>query len=147
MWYLYLLTVIGGVANGLQPGLNATVRGTLGQPFVAALASVAGTTLTLVLIGLLSGGLALPEAGRWGQIPWWAWFAGAMGAAFILAQIYAARAIGSGSFLAITVGAAMLTSLLLDHFGLVGFRQHALNAGRLVGGALIFAGVLLVTRF
>ena len=147
MWFFYALTVLGGIANGLQPGLNATVRGTLGQPFVAALVSVAVTTVTIVAIAVLSGQFGVPETARWGQVPWWAWFAGTMGAAFILAQIYAARAIGAGPFLAITVAAAMLTSLALDHFGLVGFKGHALNAGRLAGAALIVAGVGLVTRF
>ncbi len=70
-----------------------------------------------------------------------------MGAAFILAQIYAARAIGAGPFLAVTVGVAPLTSLILDHFGLVGFAAHALNAGRIVGATLIIGGVVLVKVF
>ena len=147
MWFLYGLTILGGLGNGLQPGLNATVRGTLGQPIVAGLLSIVGTTLTLLLVGVVTGQLGLPAPDRWGQVPWWAWFAGVMGAAFILAQIYAARAIGAGPFLSVTVAVALLTSLVLDHFGLMGFAKHAFSAGRLAGAALIVGGVILVKLF
>src|ERR1700712_4266316 len=145
MWVLYGLTILGGLGTGLQPGLNSTLRSVLGQPIVAAFVSVTGTILALVLAGALTGGLALPEFDRWAAVPGWAWFAGVMGAALILAQIYAAREIGAGPFLSITVATALITSLLLDHFGLVGFKEHALNAGRIVGAALMVGGVLLVS--
>lgn len=147
MWFFYLLAVLGGVGTGLQPGLNATMRGTLGQPFVAGLVSVAGTAASLLAIGLLLGQLKVPGAERWSEVPWWAWFGGLMGTALILAQVYGARAIGAGPFLSITVGTAVLTSLALDHFGLVGFVQHGLNAGRVAGAALIVGGVLLISLF
>jgi transporter family-2 protein len=45
------------------------------------------------------------------------------------------------------VTAAVVVSLALDHFGLVGFEEHRANPWRLLGAALMIAGVALVARF
>ena len=41
----------------------------------------------------------------------------------------------------------LLTSLAIDHFGLMNMPVHALNAGRAIGGLLMAAGIILVFRF
>jgi transporter family-2 protein len=41
----------------------------------------------------------------------------------------------------------MLMSLVLDHFGWVGFPVHPINAWRIAGAALLLAGVGLIQRF
>ena len=40
----------------------------------------------------------------------------------------------------------MLASLVLDHYGLVGYPQHPMNLWRLAGVALVLAGVFLIQR-
>ena len=40
----------------------------------------------------------------------------------------------------------MITSLLLDHYGLIGFPIHSLSPVRLIGAALVIAGVVLIQR-
>lgn len=61
MWALYGLTILGGIGNGLQPGLNSTWRSTLGQSIVAAFVSVIGTILALSLAGHLPAGFRFPK--------------------------------------------------------------------------------------
>jgi len=69
---------------------------------------------------------------------------GALGAAVIIAQAIAAPRLGAASFMGILVTASVCASLALDHFGLVGFREHAASWGRIGGVALMIVGVWLV---
>jgi transporter family-2 protein len=38
-------------------------------------------------------------------------------------------------------------SLVIDHFGLFGIQQHSLNVWRLLGGALMTGGIVLISVF
>jgi transporter family-2 protein len=41
----------------------------------------------------------------------------------------------------------VVTSIVLDHFGWVGFERHAASLWRILGGLLMVAGVALVAAF
>ena len=58
-----------------------------------------------------------------------------------------AQRLGSGLFTGATVTAALLTSVLLDHFGLIGFKQHPASPARLAGCGIMIAGLWLIARF
>jgi hypothetical protein len=64
-----------------------------------------------------------------------------------LGTVYAAPKLGAGLFMASIVTAELLTGLLLDHFGLLGYDVHHARWGRLVGGALMIAGLSLIAIF
>lgn len=147
MWYLYGLALLAGIANAVQGGTNATLAKTLGQPFAAGLVVALGTGSTLLLTGLALGRLHLPALAQAEQVPAWAWFGGCLGALVVLSQFFAAQAIGAAPFLAILVTAGVATSILLDHFGWIGFTVHAASLWRIVGGLLMVAGVTLVALF
>jgi len=40
----------------------------------------------------------------------------------------------------------LMASLVIDHYGWLGFPTHAISLVRLTGAALVFVGVLLVVR-
>jgi bacterial/archaeal transporter family-2 protein len=61
--------------------------------------------------------------------------------------VFVAQRIGAGPYVGVAVTAAVVMSLILDHFGLVGFEQHRANPWRLLGAALMIAGVVLVAWF
>ncbi len=65
----------------------------------------------------------------------------------ILANVrpYAAQTLGAASFTGLTVTASVVFSVLLDHYDLLGFEQHAAGWGRIIGAALMCTGVLLVS--
>ena len=46
--------------------------------------------------------------------------------------------------LALTVAGQMIASVIVDHYGLLGFQQQAVTPLRLAGIALLVAGVWLV---
>jgi transporter family-2 protein len=49
-------------------------------------------------------------------------------------------------FTGCSLTASLITSLALDQFGLVGFRQHTASPGRLAGCCFLAAGIWLFVR-
>jgi bacterial/archaeal transporter family-2 protein len=47
---------------------------------------------------------------------------------------------------AAVVAGQMLTSVVLDQYGLIGYPPHPLTAGRALGVALVIGGVILIQR-
>ena len=54
---------------------------------------------------------------------------------------------GSGMFTGLSLTASLLTSIVLDQFGLMGFRQHPLSSLRVTGAGLMIAGIWLIAKF
>jgi bacterial/archaeal transporter family-2 protein len=144
MWYFYGLALLAGIASAIEPGQNASLAKATGTPLLAGLLCCALGTAVFGTLWLATGRAAWPGGG---QAPWWAWAGGLLGALVVLAQLYASQKIGAAPFLGIVVTAGVATSITLDHFGLVGFAQHAASPWRLAGAGLMIAGVALVALF
>ena len=139
---LYPLAILAGLMSPLQAACTSSLNKVIHRPFMVGLVSVGGT-LTVTLIGALLLG-QLGFSGKAGQVPWWAWLGGLAGSIFLLAQPIAAQKIGAGPFIGLTVTASVILSVLIDHYGWLGFTQHTASIGRLVGTALMIVGVGLV---
>ena len=132
---------VGSLADALPSLAKA-----LDRPFLVAVISL-GLSLACALLGaLLAGQLGVP-AGRAASVPWWAWLAGLAGFSILIARPYAAPALGAATFTGLTVTASLALSIVLDHYGLLGFEQRAANWERLLGAALMVAGMVLVSMF
>ncbi|MCJ2093926.1 MULTISPECIES: DMT family transporter [unclassified Methylobacterium] len=147
MWYLYGFVLLAGVANAVQAGQNGALSKGLAESLTAGLVVAAGTATCILVVGLLSGKLAWPTAAQALAMPWWAWFGGILGGCIILAQFIVARQIGAAPFLGLLVTSGVVTSIVLDHFGWVGFESHPAGLWRILGGLLMVAGVALVAAF
>lgn len=147
MWYLYGVVLVAGIANAIQPGQNATLAKALPYPLVAGLVVAIGTAACVLTVGLATGRLALPSYAQAAGVPWWAWFGGVLGGGVVMTQLFVAQKIGAAPFVGLLVTATIVTSILLDHFGLIGFEQHPAGAGRILGGAFMVAGVVLIAVF
>jgi transporter family-2 protein len=145
MILLLLLALGAGVLLPVQAGINAQLRSALGSPLAAALVSfVIGTAGLLALVVVLRSPLPLRSA--WATSSWWQWSGGLLGAAYVIATIVLAPRLGAATLVAVVVAGQMLTSVLLDQYGLVGFPVHPLSALRLLGAGLVIGGVILIQR-
>jgi transporter family-2 protein len=141
----YLLGLGVGIGLVVQVGMNSTLRATLGSALLAALISF------LVGSGALAAFIAvtrtpLPAREQFAAVPAWAWLGGLLGAFYVASSVIVGPKLGAATLLALVVLGQLGTSLLVDHFGWLGFAQHPLTLVRLAGAALLFAGVLLITR-
>ena len=142
---LLLLAVLVGALLPLQTGVNAELRSSLGNPIATALVSFGVGTVGL-LAAILWLRIPVPLAAAWSQTAWWQWTGGLMGAIYIAAVVVLAPRLGAGTLIAAIVGGQMVASLLVDHFGWVGFPEHPVSALRLLGAALVMLGVALIHR-
>ena len=146
-WLLYGLAVFAGVLNAVQPGCNTVLKKGLELPFVAGITVAAVTFTSLLLAGLLFGQISWPSSERVAQVPWWGWVGGAFGAVYVMSMLLVAERVGAALFLGLTVTTAIVTSLVLDHFGWVGFKEHPVSVWRALGGLLMIAGLGLIAKF
>ena len=146
VWLYLLFAFAGGVVLPFQAGVNAELGGWLNSPVRAAFVSfLVGTLVLLVASALVFK--PLPSWERIGHAPWWAWIGGALGAFFVAASVVTAPKLGAAQLVALVVAGQAVASLVIDQFGWVGFETKHLSAGRLVGMALVGAGVAFVRFF
>jgi bacterial/archaeal transporter family-2 protein len=143
MLLLLLLAVLAGAVLPVQAGINAQLRVTLGNPLAAALVSFLIGTVALVLIEL-GARIRLPPLAVLERAPWWHWTGGLLGAVYVGMMIVLAPRLGAATLIAAVVAGQMVTSLVLDHYALVGFAAHPLSLQRILGAALVIGGVALV---
>jgi bacterial/archaeal transporter family-2 protein len=145
MIFALALALFAGLLLPLQAGINSELRSGLGDPLLATLASFLVGTVGLALV-LVAARVPVPSATTLATPSWWQWSGGLLGAVYILVSIVVAPRLGAATMIATIVAGQMLASLLLDHFGLVGYVPHALNGWRLLGAALVIGGAILIQR-
>ena len=141
-----LLALAAGAMLPLQAGINAQLAAHLGSPLRAALISFGVGTLVLLAVVLLFA-RDCPGSDRIAAAPWWAWIGGALGAFYVGGSIAAAPRLGAVTLIGAVLAGQALASVVIDHFGMVGFEEHPTSFGRVAGLALIALGVVLVRLF
>lgn len=141
-----LIALLTGSLNAIQAGANATLNKTIDAPLFALFVVTAASCAVYIVAGFFIG-FTWPETGKLAQVPWWGWIGGALGGLYVIAMVLFAQKLGSALFTGLTVTAAIVTSVLLDHFGLVGFARHAAGAWRILGCLLMVSGIVLISIF
>lgn len=145
MMLFLLVAVLAGAMLPVQTGVNVQLRGLLGQPLAAALVSfVVGTLGLAAVVAALR--VPVPVGTAWERSAWWHWSGGLLGAAYIAMTVVLAPRLGAATLIAALVAGQMAASLIVDHYGWVGFAEHAVSPMRLAGAALIVVGVVLVRQ-
>ena len=145
-WVLYLLAALGGSFLSLQAGINGQLRELLGTPFRASFVSFLVGTIPLFFLAL-STRAPLPTLRQLSSAPWWVWTGGLLGIFFVTFSILLPPRLGVAVYFALVVAGQLLMALVLDHFGWLGFERHPINPMRLLGAALLIAGVVIIRKF
>lgn len=143
---LALLALASGALIPVQAASNAALARVVHDnvPFAA-------TTLFLVAFvaaaaALLVSGQGLPTATDLAEAPWWSYSGGPIVAFYVLTITFLAPRLGVGNAIALIVAGQVLAALAIDHFGLLRSMVFPLTATRMIGGALMIAGVFLALR-
>jgi bacterial/archaeal transporter family-2 protein len=140
-----LLTILAGALLPIQTGVNLQLRGLIGHPLTAALVSFIVGAIGLAVASVVARA-PLTLGGAWSRSEWWHWAGGLLGAVYIVGTIVLAPRLGAATFVAALVAGQMFMSLVIDHYGWVGFAEHAVSPLRVLGALLVVGGVLLVQR-
>lgn len=142
---LVAVAIFIGIALPLQAGVNAELRTWLGHPVQAALVSFTVGTLSLLSLGLLLR-LSWTPAEVLSRAPWWIWFGGLLGAVYVSMTVVLAPRLGAATMISAIMAGQLMGSLIMDHYGIVGYSVRAISAGRVLGALLLLAGVFLIHR-
>src|SRR4030095_2429257 len=126
----------------LQFGINAQLAEWVGGSLRAALVSFVVGAVALFFAALTTVRDGWPE--RAGDAPWWVWIGGLLGAFYVLGSIVTAPKLGGAPLVEMIRPGKAIASLLVAHFGGVGFEEQPITPLRVVGVALLAGGVALV---
>jgi bacterial/archaeal transporter family-2 protein len=144
---LLCLALLAGSLVPFQTGSNTALTRALGSGFYASLVVfIVGAIGMLVVIVFQKQGI--PSTAQMQSAPWYAWLGGGLlGAAYIYLLIYLAPKLGIANVTGFVVAGQLLTAMVFDHFGLMGFAVHHINWQRLLGVALLIGGLFLIKKF
>ena len=141
IWSYLVFALLAGAMLPIQFGINAQLATWVGGSIRAAFVSfVVGAAALLVAVLFAQRGL--PD--RAGDAPWWVWIGGVLGAFYVLGSIVTAPKLGAATLVALILAGQAIASLLVDHYGWVGFEENPITPLRLLGVALLAGGVALV---
>ena len=144
--FFVLLMLMAGAGVAAQIAINAQLR-------VAAASAVWATNISFAVS--MAAGLAalafavvlarepLPAPALW-RAPWWVWFGGLGGAAYVLLAILLVRRLGVALLSAVGILGQLVASVLIDHYGWFGTPVHRISAARAIGVVLLAIGVALI---
>ena len=145
-WILIVFALLAGAANPFQSGANAELKTQLAQPIWATLWVYSSGLLGVLLVQAFLR-QPLPSTTTVSHVHWWAWTGGLISIVATITGLMLTQKLGSGIFTGISITASIAVSIALDHFGLLGLKQHPATPLRLTGGALMILGVWLVSKF
>ncbi len=134
-----------GAAMTLQTAINTQVSQILASSLQAAFLSFSIGTVLLALL-VLWARQPLPQLAQLFNLPWYSYCAGMLGVYAISISIYTAPKLGFLTFSGLVIFGQLLTSMLFDHFGWLGAEKNPIHWQRLLGGVVIFVGVLLTLQ-
>jgi transporter family-2 protein len=137
------LAVAAGFVLPTQAGINSRLNLWTQSPILSAAISFAVGTMALVTYAVIVR-VPLPAVNTLKYHPWWIWTGGLLGAFLVAASVVLAPKLGAAAMIALIISGQMLASLVLDHFGLIGYTVHPINWIRICGVALLVAGVVLI---
>jgi transporter family-2 protein len=77
-------------------------------------------------------------------MPWWGWLGALVGAGYVTAVFLMLPQIGAAATIALTVAGQQLAGLAVDQYGLLRLPRRPVSAPRLLGIAVLLAGVGLL---
>ncbi|NHQ94062.1 DMT family transporter [Janthinobacterium lividum] len=133
-----------GIAIALQTTLNGQLARSIGgDSLTASLVSFIIGGLFLALIALLRGG-TVPSLAQVPAQPLWSLLGGMLGAGALLCNVLLAPRIGLTLLVGLAVVGQLMSSLVIDHFALLGATARPISAAKLVGALLMIAGLTVL---
>jgi transporter family-2 protein len=143
--WIYPFIILGGALQTFGAAMNAQLLQSLGNRWLASAVSFALITAFFFCL-LATFPYPLPSVEALANMPWWAPLGGLVGAVQVYAGLTLVHRVGAGPFVGITVTAALIASIILDHYGWFHMPVHAMNSWRVLGAVLMVSGITLIAR-
>lgn len=136
-----------GVAIGLlmpnQSAVNNRLRSSVASPWVMATISFLVGTSCLALLTWATVGTVTFDGALVVTQPWWLWIGGLVGVVGMTTTVLLLPVIGALYSTALNLTAQVITTMVIDHFGIFGVEIYPASPWRLVGALIVLAAALL----
>jgi transporter family-2 protein len=147
MRYLLMIsTFLIGAILPVQAVLNTRLGRQTGGPLMSSLLSFLVGLIGLIIINILMNPIHVFHLKPLSVSPWYIWLGGLLGAVFVACIIWVNQQQGVALTFALVVSGQIFLSLLIDHFGLFGSAIQPVSIQKILGAALVIAGVLLIKK-
>tara|TARA_Y100000588_G_scaffold253896_1_gene268401 strand:+ start:51 stop:494 length:444 start_codon:yes stop_codon:yes gene_type:complete len=140
-----ILAFFIGALLPVQVGVNLELARQINSPVLAALVSFLVGGLCLIV----SASILKTPFPTWNQVislPSWIWGGGVIGALIVFGSILAGPKIGALALMSLLLAGQLVTSIIIDHYGWLGFSVQKIDYQRLLGVLLLFVGFMLIRR-
>ncbi|MGV0343026.1 DMT family transporter [Corynebacterium lehmanniae] len=141
---LLVALAVGGLIP-IQTAANSRLRASVGnKPVMPALISFSSALFFAVVATTVLRGNPVPQFSA--DVPWWGWLGGVMGVCFVLGNILLFPRLGALETVVLPILGQVVMGLLVDRFGLFGAPAMPVSWMRVLGAAVVFAGIVVVLR-
>jgi transporter family-2 protein len=140
-----VMVVIAGAFLPMQGSMNSKLAKAGENPVYASMISFTIGVLALVAYILLTS-----QNVSWKGLkdaPSYSWLGGVLGAFYVTVIVFAFPKIGPGLTFGLVVAGQLITSMVMEHFQIMGTPHQPISLGRIVGVLLIIVGVVAVKKF
>ena len=140
-----VMAVIAGAFLPMQGSMNSKLAKAGENPVYASMISFTIGVLALVAYILLTS-----QNVSWKGLkdaPSYSWLGGVLGAFYVTVIVFAFPKIGPGLTFGLVVAGQLITSMVMEHFQIMGTPHQPISLGRIVGVLLIIIGVVAVKKF
>lgn len=136
------LAILVGAMLPLQGLVNARLGSQVGGPIIAAFVSfLVGTIALGAYLALARQRIGFADAMH---MPAWVWLGGLLGAFYVAVVTLLIPRLGPATMMCLVIFGQVTAALLLDKFGVLQSAPRTVDAVRIIGAALVLAGVVLV---
>ncbi|WP_028695909.1 DMT family transporter [Pseudomonas cremoricolorata] len=139
------MSLMAGALIPVQAASGGALGRILGSPLWGAAVAM-GIGCLALLITALALRLPLPNFIAAGHGPWWLWLGGFTGAVYVATSLALLPKVGAANFMLCVIVGQMIAALLLDHFGLLGLPVKPVTLGRVLGIAIMLAGLVVALQ-
>jgi transporter family-2 protein len=124
--WIYPFIIFGGMLQAFGAPMNAQLKTSLQNTWLASTISFGLVTIFFIAAFAVMP-RPLPTADGLKAMPWWAPVGGLVGAVAVYAGLVLVQKVGAGPYTGLTITAALITSLVIDHFGLFNMEVHTVT--------------------
>lgn len=138
----FLMALAGGAGLSIQAAVNSRLSSGVGnQPLIASFISFGVGALCLGIIASVYSnwnGVAVNLT----QQPWWRWFGGVIGAAFVFTTVFLAPRIGVTNAMFLFIIGQLAAGMCIDSFGLIQMPVRPVYWWKFAGLGVMLVGLV-----
>lgn len=143
-----LIAQIGGVIAGMLLAAQAAINGHFGSllnsPLHAAVITMVVGIILLFIVSLFQHPIEHLKETIQDKKPWWVWVGGLFGASYTFLNSFLVPKLGTGTVVVLVLLGQLLSSLIIDHFGLLGAKKTKITWVQVAGLVAMIVGIALI---